>query len=228
MTRVRKTASEPADRSARTLSSGKRSSKRLKLDPADLSELFKPARLEVYEALQVAGPSTIAELARRLGRPADSLYYHVKKLLAIGVVEELDDAEASQAAASSDAPARGRRAAVYAATRRTLDVELDPRSPESREAWSEGGAAVLRLVQRDFAAALEAQSPGRREPCSSGARRNLALRRIKLRLDDEQLEEVNAHLDALHALLQSHAENTKGELHAITSVLTPLEERPER
>lgn len=228
MTRARKTATDPANRSARTRSPDKPSSKSLKLDPASLSELFKPARLEVYETLQIAGPSTIAELARRLCRPADSLYYHVKKLLAIGVVEELDGAEASEVAAPSEVPARGRRAAVYVATRRPLGVELDPQSTESREAWSDGGAAVLRLVQRDFAAALEERVDGQREPCSSGGRRNIALRRIKLRLDDEQLAEVNTHLDALHALLQSHTENTTGELHAITTVLTPLEERTER
>ncbi len=192
--------------------------KRVTLDPAAMSELFKPARLEVYEGLQVAGPSTIADLARRLGRPADSLYYHVKKLLDIGVVEE-------RAAPSGDrgTPARGRRAAVYAVVTRRLDVKLDPASPESREAWGEGGAAVLRVAQRDFAAALE--RPGLR---GAGAGRNLALRRVKVRLDAAQLKQVNAHLDALNELLLQHAENTTGDLHAVTVTLTTLEERTER
>lgn len=187
--------------------------KTVKLGPAAMSELFKPARLEVYENLQIAGPSTIADLARRLGRPADSLYYHVRKLLAIGVIEE-------RAAEERERGGPGRRGAVYSVVARRLDVELDPKSRRSREAWSEGGAAVLRLAQRDFAKALESG-----DIHADGARRNLAIRRVKVRLSARELRAVNGHLEAIHELLCKHAENTKGELHAITFVMTPLEER---
>lgn len=188
----------------------------VRLGPKATSELFKPARLEIYEALQIGGPSSIAELATRLGRPADSLYYHVRKLLAIGVIEELPGE-----ARESSGP--GRRGAVYSLVGRLVDVALNPRSRRSREAWADGGAAVLRLVQRDFGRALES---GDVRP--TGPRRNLFLRRLKLRLDAAQLREVNEHIEALNELLMKHAENTAGDLHAITCVMTPLEERSER
>lgn len=189
--------------------------KTIKLGPQALSELVKPARLEVYEGLQVAGPSSIADLARRLGRPADSLYYHVKKLLAIGVVEERvpPDREPSR---------RGRNGAVYAVTG-LVDVQLNPESHESREAWAEGGAAVLRLAQRDWSRALDSGAV-----CAEGARRNLTIRRTKVRVSSAQLRELNERIDALHELLTQYAESTEGELLEITCVLTPLEERVER
>ena len=101
-----------------------------------------------------------------------------------------------------------------------VDAVLDPKSRRSREAWSEGGASVLRLALRDWGRALEAT-----DLRAEGPRRNVALRRIKVRLKPAQLREVNHHLQALEELLCAHAENTKGELHAITCVMTPLEER---
>ena len=60
--------------------------KTVKLGLKGMAELFKPARLEVYENLQIAGPSSIADLALRLGRPADSLYYHIRKMTRVGLL----------------------------------------------------------------------------------------------------------------------------------------------
>ncbi len=187
--------------------------KRLKLGPKAMSELVKPARLEIYESLQLAGPSSIADLALRLGRPADSLYYHVRKLLKIGVIEE-------RVGQSPQRAGPGPKGSVYSVVARMLDVELDPTSRTSRKAWAEGGAAVLRLAGRDYGKALESD---RVRP--EGSQRNLMIRRSKVRLDAAQLKELNQHLDALNDLLYKRAENTEGELHAVTLMMTHLEER---
>ena len=104
-----------------------------------------------------------------------------------------------------------------------LDVRLDPQSAASRAAWSEGTAAVLRLARRDFEKAIEGG-----DVRAEGRRRNLFVRRSKVRLTKGQLEEVNRNLDALTELLFRYSENTTGELHAVTCVMTPLEERTER
>lgn len=45
-----------------------------------------PVRLELVETMRVIAPCSVAELATALDRPADTLYRHVEKLLAIGVV----------------------------------------------------------------------------------------------------------------------------------------------
>jgi hypothetical protein len=184
----------------------------VKLGPGALIELLKPARLEIYESLQIAGPASIAELGVRLGRPAEALYYHVRKLVAIGVIEER--------VPEAGRPGPGRRGAVFGPVGR-LDAELKPRSRHSRHAWAEGGASVLRLALRDYVRVLESGDGLQAE----GPRRNLVLRRIKARLDAVQLKQVNEHLNALHDLLVRHSENTTGELHALTYVMTPLQEQ---
>lgn len=189
----------------------RRKQKTIKLGPKAMSELFKPMRLEVYESLQVSGPASIADLALRLGRPADSLYYHVKKLLAIGVVEEWTDG-----ARPRSGP--GRKGALFVVTKR-IDVDLDPKSRRSREAWAEGGAAVLRLAQRDYARTLDS---GDIRP--DGKRRNLAMQRAKVRVSPAELKQLNEQIDALRETMLKYTENTEGELHAVTYLLTPLEE----
>ena len=182
----------------------------LHLSPKTVREVFQPARLEIYESLQVHGPSSIADLARRLGRPADALYYHVRKLLSVGVIEE----RPQEAGSGSGRPGK-----VYAATSEGLDAQLDNASKRSQEAWSDGARAVLRVVQRDVDRAVAA--PG---TCTDGKRRDLALRRIKVRLNAAQLAEVNARLEELSELLYGYSNNTRGELLALTFALTPLEE----
>ena len=191
----------------------------IQLGPKAMSELLKAARLEIYECLQISGPLSIAELATRLGRPADSLYYHVRKLLAIGGIEEVGE----DGARRGEATTRGRTGAVYAPVAKRVDADLSPRSRRSRKAWVEGGSSVLRLAQRNLASALEG---GEVRP--EGARRNVLLRRVKVRLNAKQQREVNRYLDGLDELLRRHAENTSGELQAITFVMTPIEEPKRR
>lgn len=50
--------------------------------------LIAPVRAEIIETLRMLGPCGIADVARQLDRPADSLYKHFEKLVAAGVVVE--------------------------------------------------------------------------------------------------------------------------------------------
>jgi hypothetical protein len=175
-----------------------------------MNEFLKPAKLELYESLQVSGPSSVARLAERLDRPADSLYYHLRTLVRIGVVEQVADA-------TSGSGRPGRNGSVYRVTPGELVVSLDPSSKASREAWIRGSAAVLRLAQRDAIAAIAA---GTAE--TDGPNRTLLARRVKVRLTRRQLKDVNRHLDALQELLCDHREAPRGERYAVTVSLSPL------
>lgn len=188
-------------------------SRELVLPPKALRELFNPTRLEIYESLQVAGPATIADLAARLGRPPDSLYYHVRKLARIGIVAQRDGVSPAQGSP-------GRNGAVYGLACKSVTMKLDLASKPSRDAWARGAATVLRLAQRDVNAALEARTAR-----TDGKRRNLRVRRAKMRLTPKALEGVNAVLDGVLETTRRHADDTSGSLHALTWVLTPLEER---
>ncbi|MDX2016714.1 MAG: winged helix-turn-helix domain-containing protein [Planctomycetota bacterium] len=56
--------------------------------PAQVRALASPARQEIVDALEAAWPCTIAELAGLVGRPADALYFHVKRLIKVGLIVE--------------------------------------------------------------------------------------------------------------------------------------------
>src|SRR5690348_12664421 len=48
--------------------------------------LAAPTRQEIVDALPRLGRVSVAELANALGRPADSLYYHLRVLKHVGLV----------------------------------------------------------------------------------------------------------------------------------------------
>ncbi len=191
-----------------------REARTLNLRPEVVADLFKPARLEIFESLQMSGPSSIAQLAERIGRPADSLYYHVKKLLETGVIEAADE--------MTGEGNPGRNGAVYSVAANTVVMELDLSSRRSREAWASGAAAVLRLAERGVRAAIDAG-----DVCTEGEGRDLFVHRSKARLSDSELKRLNGHLDAIHTLLSDRVGRTQGRFYAVTSVLTSLEERPQ-
>jgi predicted ArsR family transcriptional regulator len=183
----------------------------LLLPPKYVLEFFKPARLEIYESLQVSGPGSISELAQRLGRAPDSLYYHVRKLVKIGVLQVLDRA--------SGEGKPGRNGVVYGLTCVGVSIKLDPNSKPSREALISGAASVIRLAQRDMENAVES-----RDVRTEGKRKSLHIRRMKVRLKDRQLVKVNALLAELFETLQEHTDSTEGRLFALTMCMSPLEE----
>ena len=55
--------------------------------PEQLAAITSPARVELLELIGVWGPCAIADVARRMGRAPDSLYYHVRKLVDVGLLE---------------------------------------------------------------------------------------------------------------------------------------------
>ncbi len=56
--------------------------------PKDFNVLISAPRFEVVEVMRFLAPCTVAELAANLGRAADTLYPHLRKLMKIGLVVE--------------------------------------------------------------------------------------------------------------------------------------------
>src|SRR5437879_3237751 len=54
--------------------------------PSQLAALASAARQEIVDVLSRMGAVTVEELAAALGRPADSLYYHLRVLVRAGLV----------------------------------------------------------------------------------------------------------------------------------------------
>jgi transposase-like protein len=169
-------------------------------------------RLELVEQFQRGGPASIPELARRMGRPADSLYFHARRLLRIGVLVEQERR-----------PTGRRPESVFALAARAIGVDPRDRSPAAAGAARRGARAVLRLASRQFEAAHESAVCSRQGP-----RRDLLLLRAKASLAPAALAELNRRIDELVAFLRARPVEPRGRTVALTLLLTPLATAAER
>lgn len=176
----------------------------------EVEALVAPARQEIVDGLAALGPSSIAELALHLGRAPDSLYYHVRKLERVGLVER------------RGVRGEGVRAeAVYATPAPRVVLDWEPETPRERSSLMRLVGSLLRITERDLAAAFEAGIARFRR----GANRNAWGGRVKGRLTREELQRVREHVEAITEIVSGHAARPAGrpdgDLFAFTFVLTP-------
>jgi DNA-binding transcriptional ArsR family regulator len=174
--------------------------------PAQVRALASPLRQELLDLLVAAGPCSIAELAERLGRAPDSLYFHVRRLLQVGLVVERERRQV------------GRHVfVVYDAAGRPMRIE---RSKARRADIQAVVAGIQRLALRDWKRALG--DPAAR---GDGARRNHAAARVRGWLDPRELERVNELLEELGELLGAGRPGPGRQPVALAWVLAPLPPR---
>jgi DNA-binding transcriptional ArsR family regulator len=166
-----------------------------------------PLRQDLIDAVASDGPCTIAELAERVGRPADSLYHHVRRLVATGLLVE-----------ESVRRAAGRPAVRLAVPGRPMMIAYDQLARGNVAASNDAVATMLRSARRGFARALT--TPGVR---TWGPRRNLWGARTQGWLTDRDVETANALLTRLLAVfLRRKGKRRNGSaLHEFTFVLAP-------
>lgn len=175
--------------------------------PHQIRALASPLRQDLVDAVVSDGPCTIAELADRVGRPADALYHHVRQLVAAGLLVE----EVVRRAA-------GRPAVRLTVPGKPMMLVYDQRARGNVAASSDAVATMLRSARRGFARALT--TPGTR---TWGPRRNLWGGRSQGWLTERDLETANALLTRLVALfLKGKGTRRHGSaLHEFTFVLAP-------
>ena len=176
-------------------------------DPKQLACLTSPVRLEMLETFGVWGPCGVADVARRMERAPDSLYYHLRKLVEVGLLEHVKDRR------------RGHRfEALYRLPAR--DIEVDRRQHgEARVQTSKAIHAVLRLAGRELDDALDDESV-----LDEGPKRRLYGRRLRGRLSQRAIAEINRHVSAIEAVFAREQVKRKGRGGlpvALTLVMTP-------
>ena len=177
-------------------------------DPAQIRALRSPLRQEIVDVAQALAPCAVADLARELGRPADGLYYHVRALVAAGLLVSAGERGIGR-----------QREALYAtvAPEGGLRLLYDPADPENAAAVTAAVGSMLRLTARNFADAFRTDQ----DVCCEGPRRNLWAGRTTGWLAPGDLEEVNELLQRLRAVLERpRADGTR--LHAVTYVVAPV------
>jgi DNA-binding transcriptional ArsR family regulator len=175
--------------------------------------LASPARAELLEALQVAGrPLAIADLARRVGRKPSALYHHVRKLADAGIVERAGTAKSGP-----------RDQALWRPTARRVRVDYQPGDPDVVDAIQRGGAAVLRMAERDFRRCVAAASAR-----GAGLPKALDTTRDKAWLTARDLAELHRRLEGLRGFLRTRSRPGRGRLVALTITAAELPLSKER
>ena len=115
-----------------------------KLDIAQLKALNSPLRLEILTNLRTDGAGTAAEIGERLGKDELLLYYHLKRLLAVGLIF------ASGAKATATKPET-----VYTARPPGIADDLDLSDPETKKQMQKNVATILKAASREYSNASE-------------------------------------------------------------------------
>ncbi len=119
-------------------------------DPAQIKALQSPMRQEIVDALTTLGPSSIQAISEHLGRAADSLYFHVKKLVKVKLVQCVEKRR------------EGRNEwAIYAVPGRHARIVYQPKVARS----------IKKIVARALSA-IQHVTPARREMSGAAERKD--------------------------------------------------------
>lgn len=172
-----------------------------------LLELVRPVPYEIRLAMEMLGPSTVAELADHLGRSAESLYYHIRKLEAVGLVEP------------TDAVVRNRREEiVYRLCAQRIRVDMTNRSPSFIETLIKGTRTLIRHAERCLEFALR-----RSDTVLTNNFRECRVVQVSMRLSKAQIQELNERILDLESYLENASASSKEKKYVITVVLSPAQ-----
>lgn len=175
-------------------------------DPRQFKALRSALRQEVVDVMESLAPCTIATLADRLGRPASSLYFHVRALQRVGLIQE------------AGKQGKGReKATLYALPGRRLRLRYDPIPKIRQRQIGPIADSLLRLARRDVRRGLA-------DPATpvSGADRQLWVLRARGWLTPAEVKRLNRQLAAMSELVSKGKERAGTSPIALAFALTPI------
>jgi len=174
-----------------------------------LTSLASPVRIEILDAIRVNGPCSIGRVGEFLGRAPDSLYYHVRKLVRVGLLIECGKHKSGR-----------RDGALYKTPAPHIRTPFELERPERAASVRAVYDGLLRLTQRDLRDTVRSGGLA-----SRGSRRNIRHARLKGRLTRSELREANRHIDALLKIFsrrKNPEQSADAPLYALTTFLLPL------
>lgn len=171
-----------------------------------MEALASPVRHQVHLAMEMLGACSVNELAERMGRVPETLYYHVRRLEKVGIVKQIGSRIVA-----------GREEAVYQLKAKRLRVDPSQSSPRFLEALAKGCGSLMRFAQRSFERALERNAKRR-----VGPKRSLRIEQVIVRLSTANLAKLNQRLDSLQDFLTDADEPAGQQLYVVTLATAPL------
>lgn len=174
------------------------------LSPDQLECLTMPMRLAIVQRLESDKEATARELAARMGRPATSLYHHLKQLEEIGLVRIVGERRGSR-----------RPEAVYALVADDFSSAEAVKTDAGRKAYARSAMRVAEAAARALSAAVEADKAK-----FEGEGRNTRIRFFTVRADKAKLARINRLLGELEASLWDESSEA-GEEIMVTVLMSP-------
>ena len=170
---------------------------------AQVKALIAPARQEIVDVLESAGPCSVSKLAELVGRPADALYHHLRRLVRVGLVHETMRKK------------QGRQVfALYDVCIRPLRISYD--APVRRQDIARVFAAAQRMSWREFSRSVVAN-----EGVTNGPRRTLWGSRAKGWVTQQQLTRINQLLAEANEIVRSGGPSEGATPISLSFVLSP-------
>ena len=181
----------------------------LLLDGEQLKCLSSPTRMEIFGSFVRLGRASVAEVARSVGRPPDALYYHLRQLIAHGLVKP-----------AGQRPATTRPEELFepvAHLIRTDDRNDSPQYLDARKAFT---GSLLRAARRRLHDRLD--QLGREGAASS---RRPRVHSLLVRLDPKDADEFLNRLEDAFAFARNRSRDRGGELYSLLGLATPVADR---
>jgi len=181
---------------------------------AALTALVSTVRQEVVDTIEaLGGDATVADIAAHLGRPADGIYYHLRRLLDSGVLRASDD----------PGDGSGRRYSTTARRGKRVQLKYGRDSSADHDTVARLVSGLLRTAERDFGRALRSGAAQ-----GEGAQRDLWASRLKGWIGGADLREINRLLVRLSQLLQQPRDPRRDQLITLAWILAPIDDKPLR
>jgi predicted ArsR family transcriptional regulator len=176
--------------------------------PAEIRAVSPPARAEILDRLLHSDGRSIAELATLLGRRPNAITYHVRQLVAAGVLV---------AAGTRRTP--GRSEAVYRLAKPRIGIAAKAGSASHARLVARGVSAALRLAEREMAQAITA---GMLKKDAGEVRPG---RRHRARLRPADVAAVQRKLRDIERTFSRRRDAVDGRMWSFTQVLVPVRDR---
>ena len=161
---------------------------------------------QVLATLERLGPSSAREVAEHLDLQAESLYYHLRRLVAAGLLVE-----------AGQRPTRRRPETLYAVPGRELILDPDNQHPAFLEALARVQRSLLSMATRLYARALR-----RGTGIRSGRRRNLCVIQQNARLGARDQAVLNRKLEDVASFMAAHDNPDVAAFVSLTISMSPL------
>lgn len=183
------------------------SRKGLVKDQTQFAALASGTRQEIVDVLPRLGTASVADIARALDRPPDTLYYHLRALAKVGLIESAGSRRTER-----------RQEALYRAVAPQIQLRLEPRTPSRNRAATAIVSSAMRMGIRDYKRAL-AQA----DVVTTGADREVWALRTTGWLTSSQLRKV---VSLIRRLVNDVSQpKDEGRLFGLTLAFAPVHQR---